>query len=91
MKLPELDAVGVLHTPEGYTRNAPVPRRIRLLAALVLVAFVSVMVTTTVVSLGRYCLTTDAADNAALPAAFRGGSSTDPERPIRPVGSAPDG
>lgn len=72
MKLPELDAVGVLHTPEGYTRSAPVPLRLRILAAVVLFAFVAVMLTTTVVSLGRYCLTTDAADNAALPASFRG-------------------
>lgn len=73
MRLPRLDPVGILHTPEGYTRTAPVSWRMRLLAGIVLFAFVAVMVTTTVVSLGRYCLTTDAADNAALPVHFRGG------------------
>lgn len=72
MRLPELDAVGVLHTPDGYERTAPVPRHLRLMAAVVLFVFLSVMVTTTVVSLGQYCLTTDAANNAALPGAFHG-------------------
>lgn len=72
MQLPHIDPVGIMHTPEGYARTAPVSRRLRLMAALVLVAFVAVMVTTTVVSLGRYCLTTDAANGAALPDSFRG-------------------
>lgn len=72
MRLPELDPVGILHTPEGYTRSAPVPRRLRVVAAVVLFVFVTVMVTTTVVSLGQYCLTTDAANNAALPEVFSG-------------------
>jgi len=73
MKLPEIDAIGILRTPDGYTRSAPVPLHIRILAGVVLFAFLAVMVTTTVVSLGQYCLTTDAANNAALPEAFRGG------------------
>lgn len=73
MQLPHVDPVGILRTPEGYTRSAPVSRRLRFFAAVVLVAFVSVMVTTTVVSLGQYCLTTDAANGADLPAEFRGG------------------
>lgn len=72
MKLPHIDPVGVLHVPEGFERTAPISLRLRLLAGAILFAFVAVMVTTTVVSLGRYCLTTDAGNNAALPASFRG-------------------
>ena len=72
MQLPTVNPVGMLDVPAGYERRAPVSRRLRLLAGVVLLAFVAVMITTTVVSLGRYCLTTDAANNAALPASFSG-------------------
>lgn len=43
------------------------PREPYLLAGLLLALFFVVTVATTVVSLGRYCLTTDAADTRSLP------------------------
>jgi|HubBroStandDraft_3_1064219.scaffolds.fasta_scaffold33767_3 hypothetical protein len=53
---------------------APAPGRpwpLRLLAAALLVLFLGAAVTTTVVSLGRYCLTTDGSDTRALPGGLR--------------------
>ena len=68
MEPPRINPIGLLETPEGY---AATPRRfsgrLRLLAALLLTLFFGATVVTTVVSLGRYCLTTDAADTRALP------------------------
>jgi hypothetical protein len=39
----------------------------RLLTAVLLLLFFGAAVTTTVLSLGRYCLTTDGSDTRALP------------------------
>ncbi|HVT16902.1 MAG TPA: hypothetical protein VHQ90_12090 [Thermoanaerobaculia bacterium] len=44
----------------------------RLLAAALLLLFLGAAVTTTVISLGRYCLTTDGSDTRALPGGLRG-------------------
>jgi hypothetical protein len=62
------------------------PRRrpFRLLAAALLLLFLGAAVTTTVLSLGGYCLTTDGPDTRALPGGLR------PRRerpPAAPVGS----
>jgi hypothetical protein len=47
---------------------APPPGRWRRAAVYILLAlFLAATVATTAVSLGRYCLTTDAADTRALP------------------------
>jgi hypothetical protein len=43
-----------------------------MLAAALLLLFLGAAVTTTVISLGRYCLTTDASDTRALPGGLRG-------------------
>jgi hypothetical protein len=59
MQLHHVDPVGVLEHPEGYVT---LPRRhpslVRIAAALLLGAFLAVSTTTTVYSLGAYCLTT---------------------------------
>lgn len=58
MKLPRVNPVGVVEHPDGYTPTARVyPRGVRLGAAVVLAAFVTVSLATTVFSLGAYCLT----------------------------------
>jgi hypothetical protein len=58
---------GLLEPPSEPSES---PRRFshrqRLLAGLFVVLFLLVTVASTVVSLGRYCLTTDAADTRAL-------------------------
>ena len=64
---PRVNPVGLLVPPDEA--SGP-PRRFsraqRLLAGLFVALFLLVTVATTVVSLGRYCLTTDAADTRAL-------------------------
>jgi len=64
---PQVNPVGLLVTPDEASSS---PRRFsraqRLLAGLFVALFLLVTVATTVVSLGRYCLTTDAADTRAL-------------------------
>jgi hypothetical protein len=70
MEPPRINPVGLVEAPDDL---AAMPRRFsraqRLLAGLFIALFLLVTVATTVVSLGRYCLTTDAADTRALPAA----------------------
>jgi hypothetical protein len=67
MQPPRVNPVGLLELPDGPVTS---PRRFsrpqRLLAGLFVALFLLVTVATTVVSLGRYCLTTDAADTRAL-------------------------
>lgn len=64
---PRVNPVGLLVPPDEPSAS---PRRFsraqRLLAGLFVALFLLVTVATTVVSLGRYCLTTDAADTRAL-------------------------
>jgi hypothetical protein len=68
MEPPRVNPIGLLETPPDL---ASTPRRfsapLRLLAGLLLVLFLLGTMVTTVVSLGRYCLTTDSADTRALP------------------------
>lgn len=68
MEPPRVNPVGLLETPPDL---ASTPRRfsatLRLLASLLLVLFLLGTMVTTVISLGRYCLTTDATDTRALP------------------------
>lgn len=42
--------------------------RVRIVAAAIALVFALVAVATTVVSVGRYCITTDGGNTAALPA-----------------------
>lgn len=59
--VPRIDAVGVLEVPEGYrTEPRRLPRALRVVAAAVLLCFVVVGTATTVASLGRFCLTSQA-------------------------------
>lgn len=68
MEIPRVNAVGLVEHPEGYT---PTPRRyplwLRGLVLTLLLIFGGVTVVTTVVSLGSYCLTTNAGDVRNLP------------------------
>jgi hypothetical protein len=67
MDLPRVNPIGLLEQPEDLEAS---PRRFsrpqRLLAGALLALFFGATVITSVVSLGRYCLTTDGADARAL-------------------------
>ena len=69
MEPPRINPIGLLEAPPDL---ASTPRRfsaaLRLLASVLLVLFLLGTMVTTVVSLGRYCLTTDSTDTRALPA-----------------------
>ena len=63
---PRVNPVGVVETPAGYTRTPrQLPGPLRIAAAALLLAFGVVGTATTVQSLGRYCLTSQA--SAASP------------------------
>ena len=68
MEPPRINPIGILETSDDFV-SAPrrFSPRLRLLAGLLLALFFGATVISTVVSLGRYCLTTDAADARALP------------------------
>jgi hypothetical protein len=72
MEPPRVNPIGILETPADLASK---PRRfsrpLRLFAGLLLAIFLLGTVVTTVVSLGRYCLTTDATDTRALPSGAR--------------------
>jgi len=61
LQLPRVNPVGLIESPHSYQAS---PRRLpfalRLVAAAILIAFTAVGTVTTVVSLGAYCLTSDA-------------------------------
>jgi hypothetical protein len=66
-RLPRVNPIGLFETPPDFPA-APrrFSRRSRLLAAALLLLFLGATLVTTTVSLGRYCLTSDAADTRAL-------------------------
>ena len=67
MELPRVNPIGLLDSG-GSGRDAPaVFPPLCLLAGLLLVLFLLGTMVTTVVSLGRYCLTTYSTDTHALP------------------------
>ena len=71
LELPTVDAIGIVRYPEGYRPTLrPRSRPLRIAACVMLVLFAAVAVSTTVVSLGRYCLTSDGADATGLPRRF---------------------
>jgi hypothetical protein len=76
MDLPRVNSVGITEHPEGFEAA---PRRFspsqRAFAWVLLLFFLAVTVVTSTVSLGRYCLTTDAADTRALPAGLQSDGS----------------
>lgn len=67
LQAPHVDPIGLVRYPTDYEGR---PRRyskgLRLVAFMVLVVFAGVVVVTTGVSLGAYCLTSDAGNYAAL-------------------------
>ena len=68
MELPRVDAIGIVRYPPGYQPSARQRSPIlRLVAGVMLMVFLVVVVVTTAISLGRYCLTSDGADTSALP------------------------
>ena len=70
MEPPRVNPIGLLETlPDLISAPRRFSRPLRLLAGLLLVLFLLGTMVTTVVSLGRYCLTTDSTDTRALPAA----------------------
>jgi hypothetical protein len=68
MRIPSVDPVGLTRTPRGYL-EAPrhYPPVQRGLAALLLAVFSAVVVATTALSLGGYCLTSDGENTRGLP------------------------
>ena len=58
MDAPRVNPVGVVEFPAGY-RPRRLPPGLRLVAAGLLVAFVTVVAVTTGLSAGGYCLTSD--------------------------------
>jgi hypothetical protein len=79
MEPPRVNPIGILETEPDFVSS---PRRysprLRLLAGLLLALFFAATVVTTVVSLGRYCLTTDAADTRVLNTRVLSGPSRRP-------------
>ena len=64
---PRINAVGVLEVPEGYVHGTGShPPWIRRLAWFFLALFASVTITTSILTLGAYCLTSDGGDGRAL-------------------------
>lgn len=68
---PRVDPVGLTVFPERH-RGAPrgYPAAVRLAALVLAGVFAAVVAVTTAVSLGAYCLTTDAANTRALPESY---------------------
>ena len=69
ISIPRINAVGVAELPPGHGPRTP-NLGLRAAALAMLTVFAIVTVITTTISVGQYCLTSDAANNAALPAAF---------------------
>jgi hypothetical protein len=63
LDVPFVDAVGVIHAPAGWSRQAAgaSPRR-RSLAMVVAAIFAAMTLATGALSLGAYCLTSDGPD-----------------------------
>ena len=59
MEIPRVGPLGLVHHPEGYKAIARrYPTRLRVMAVVVLGAFVGVTIVSSAYSLGAYCLTT---------------------------------
>lgn len=68
LKVPRVNPVGLVELPGDYPGRGRAPRwPLRLAAACVLLAFTAVVIASSAISLGRYCLTSDGANTAALP------------------------
>jgi hypothetical protein len=75
--LPHVGPIGIVEQPDDFeSKPRTYPRLLRSLAFVLLALFLIVLVATTFVSLGGYCLTTDGADTHALPARFLKGHTS---------------
>ncbi|MEZ4387193.1 MAG: hypothetical protein R3D98_06370 [Candidatus Krumholzibacteriia bacterium] len=69
MERPSVDPVGLTTAPPGDVAFSRRPSRLlRLVAAAMVLLFAVTVVTTSVVSMGGYCLTSDGGDTRDLPA-----------------------
>jgi len=67
MELPRVNAVGVVEHPKGYeVTPRGYPAWLRAVSLAVLAAFVLVVLVTSAVTLGAYCLTSDGGDSRLL-------------------------
>ena len=58
MQAPRVNAVGILESPKGYhAKSRSYPRAAQIEAPIILAAFLFVSLTTSVLSLAAYCLT----------------------------------
>jgi len=57
MRLPKVTPIGLVEYPTDYRAAGTRSRLFRLMSTVTLIAFIAVGVTTTIVSVGSYCLT----------------------------------
>jgi hypothetical protein len=68
MEAPHVNAIGLTVSPEQCpARPRGLPRRLRIAAAALAILFAVTVVSTSVVSMGAYCLTSDGGDTRELP------------------------
>jgi hypothetical protein len=71
MELPRVNPIGLTEIPPGFqARRRRYSLTARVVATVVLAVFALVVTVTTVVSLGSYCLTSDASNTAGLPQSY---------------------
>ena len=67
LQTPGVDPVGLTHYPEGWQGQPRIySRATRWLAYVLLAVFVAATLSSSALSLGAYCLTTDAGDTRTL-------------------------
>ncbi|MBZ0269124.1 hypothetical protein K8I85_13275 [bacterium] len=68
MNVPRVNGIGLTEWPRSFSAGRRrIPAWQRIVAAVVLVLFALAVVTTSVVSVGRYCLTSNGGDTRGLP------------------------
>ena len=71
MELPRVNPIGLTEIPPGFqARRRRYSRTARVVATVVLTIFALVVIVTTVLSLGAYCLTSDASNTSGLPQTY---------------------
>lgn len=71
MEFPQVNSIGLTEIPPGFqARRRRYSFAARVVATVVLAVFTLVVMVTTVVSLGAYCLTVDASNTSGLPQSY---------------------
>lgn len=71
MELPRVNPIGLTEIPPDFqARRRRYSRIARVVATAVLAVFILVVIVTTVVSLGAYCLTSDGSNVSGLPQSY---------------------